>query len=108
MPGPHTATVQVALNEEIHTSSFEYMDRVRRKMHQELPELSTYFQSGGMVDAVLNQGLPAPIDVQVSGSNLEAAHQVAEAIGSGNQEDSGRQRRVHPSGSRLSVPAARH
>ena len=25
-----------------------------------------------MVDAVLNQGLPAPIDVQVSGSNIEA------------------------------------
>ncbi len=36
-----------------------------------MPELSTYFQSGGLVDAVLNLGLPAPIDVQVSGSNLE-------------------------------------
>ncbi len=78
--GPHTSTVQVALNEGSHTSSFEYMDRVRREMHQELPELTTYFQSGGMVDAVLNQGLPAPIDLQVSGSNLEAAHQVAEEL----------------------------
>ena len=34
--------------------------------------LSAYFQSGGMVDAVLNQGLPAPIDVQLSGSNIDA------------------------------------
>lgn len=75
--GPHTATVQVALNEGHHLSSFEYMDRVRRKIQQELPEISTYFQSGGMVDAVLNQGLPAPIDLQVSGSNLAAGYSVA-------------------------------
>jgi multidrug efflux pump subunit AcrB len=75
--GPHTATVQVALNDGRQRSSFEYMDEVRGKIQHELPELSTYFQSGGMVDAVLNQGLPAPIDVQVSGSDLKAAYQVA-------------------------------
>ena len=33
---------------------------------------SVYLQSGGMVDAVLNQGLPAPIDLQLSGSDIEA------------------------------------
>ena len=70
--GPHTGTVQVALNEGHHLSSYEYMDRVRHALQEQLPELSTYFQSGGMVDAVLNQGLPAPIDVQVSGSNIES------------------------------------
>ena len=75
--GPHTATVQVALNEGHHLSSFQYMDMVRRKIQNELPELTTYFQSGGMVDAVLNQGLPAPIDLQVSGSNMEADYSLA-------------------------------
>src|ERR1051326_6247663 len=30
-----------------------------------------------MVDAVLNLGLPAPIDVQVSGSNMERSHETA-------------------------------
>lgn len=75
--GPHTATIQVALNEGHRVSSFEYMDAVRRKIEENLPELTAYFQSGGIVDAVLNQGLPAPIDVQVSGSNLEAAYLTA-------------------------------
>jgi multidrug efflux pump subunit AcrB len=75
--GPHTATIQVALNEGHHISSFQYMDAVRQKIQQNLPELTTYFQSGGIVDAVLNQGLPAPIDVQVSGSNLEASYRTA-------------------------------
>ncbi|MGC2832106.1 MAG: efflux RND transporter permease subunit [Candidatus Acidiferrum sp.] len=75
--GPHTATVQVALNDGHHLSSFKYMDMVRARIQQEMPELTTYFQSGGMVDAVLNQGLPAPIDLQVSGSNMEADYSLA-------------------------------
>jgi len=75
--GPHTGTVQVALADDHSVSSFEYIDRVRKKVEEEMPELSTYFQSGGMVDSVLNQGLPAPIDVQVSGSNLEQDYSVS-------------------------------
>ncbi len=75
--GPHTATVQVALNESHRVGSYEYMARVRRAMSEELPQVSAFFSSGGMVDAILNQGLPAPIDVQLSGSNLEAVHGAA-------------------------------
>jgi multidrug efflux pump subunit AcrB len=75
--GPDTATVQVALTADHVTGSYEYMDRVRRRLQTDVPELSAYVQSGGMVDAVLNQGLPAPIDVQVSGGNLEADHAAA-------------------------------
>jgi multidrug efflux pump subunit AcrB len=82
--GPHTATVQVALSEDHRVGSYEYMARVRSAIAHELPHLTTYFQSGGMVDAVLNQGLPAPVDVQLSGSNIEgvfaAARSVAAAI----------------------------
>ena len=73
----HTAFVQVGLKDEHQVGSYEYMARVKRRIAEELPELNTYFQSGGMVDAVLNLGLPAPIDVQVAGSNLTAAHATA-------------------------------
>jgi HAE1 family hydrophobic/amphiphilic exporter-1 len=78
--GPHAATIQVALKEEHRIGSYEYMARVRTAIQHELPYLSAYFQSGGMVDAVLNQGLPAPIDVQVSGSNLETAFDTASEV----------------------------
>jgi HAE1 family hydrophobic/amphiphilic exporter-1 len=56
------------------------MNRVRRRIRAELPQLRVYFQSGGLVDAVLNLGLPAPIDIQVSGSDLEEAHATATEI----------------------------
>jgi multidrug efflux pump subunit AcrB len=75
--GPHTSTIQVALKEDHRIGSYEYMARVRTAIQRELPYLSAFFQSGGMADAVLNQGLPAPIDVQLSGSNLEAAFAAA-------------------------------
>ncbi len=73
----HTAFVQVSLKDEHKTGSYEYMDRMRRRLAEELPNLNVYFQSGGLVDAVLNLGLPAPIDVQVAGSNLERSYNVA-------------------------------
>ena len=76
----HTAFVQVSLREDHQIGSYEYMDRVRAAMREELPELSAYFQSGGLVDAVLNLGLPAPIDIQVSGSNIEKAYETAAKI----------------------------
>jgi HAE1 family hydrophobic/amphiphilic exporter-1 len=78
--GPHTATVQVALTEKHRIGSYEYMDRVRRAIASDLPQLSAYFQSGGMVDAVLNQGLPAPIDVQVTAASLDAAYDKASEL----------------------------
>ena len=73
----HTAFVQVSLKEDHKTGSYAYMARVKRQIEKELPELSAYFQSGGLVDAVLNLGLPAPIDVQVAGSNTEKAYATA-------------------------------
>ena len=78
--GPHTAFVQVSLKEGHKTGSYEYMRRVRQRLSQKLPQLNTYFQSGGLVDAVINLGLPAPIDVQVSGNNLQEAYATAAKI----------------------------
>jgi len=77
---PHTAFVQASLREGHKIGSYEYMRRVRERIQQELPQLSTYFQSGGLVDAVLNLGLPAPIDIQVSGNDMDASYAVASKI----------------------------
>ncbi len=75
--GQHTAFVQVSLKEGHKKSSFAYMGLVRNKLRDDLPELSTYFQTGGLVDAVVNLGLPAPIDIQVGGNNMREAFETA-------------------------------
>ncbi len=78
--GQHTAFVQVSLKDDHSKSSFEYMNLVRAKLRDDLPELSTYFQTGGLVDAVVNLGLPAPIDIQVSGNNIDEAYATATSL----------------------------
>ncbi len=78
--GPYTATVQVALNEPHRLSSFEYMDRVQKAMASQFPDIRTFFSSGSMVDAILNSGAPAPIDVQVSSPDLDQIYGIAQTL----------------------------
>jgi HAE1 family hydrophobic/amphiphilic exporter-1 len=77
---PSTAVVQVGLNEDHRLSSFAYMSLVRERLRTELPEVSAYFQTGGLVDAILNQGVPAPLDIQVSSTRMKDAHALASEI----------------------------
>ena len=77
---PNTAFVQVSLKDGHRVGSYAYMDRMREALRREAPELTAYFQSGGLVDAVLNQGIPAPVDVQVSANDLRQAFDFAEQI----------------------------
>ncbi|MEP7362725.1 MAG: efflux RND transporter permease subunit [Acidobacteriota bacterium] len=78
--GPHTAFLQVSLKEDHRVGSYEYMARVRQKLREEMPEMTAYLQTGGFVDAVLNFGMPAPIDVQVSGPDLPSIFNTATGL----------------------------
>ena len=78
--GPHTAFVQVGLNDGHKLSSFQYMDLVRARLKKELPQVAAYFQTGGLVDAILNLGLPAPLDIQVTGNDMDNTHRIATDI----------------------------
>jgi multidrug efflux pump subunit AcrB len=78
--GMHTAFVQVSLKEDHSLSSFAYIQRVRTKLASDLPSIQTYFQTGGLVDSIVNQGLPAPFDIQVSSNDMEGGYAVAEQL----------------------------
>jgi HAE1 family hydrophobic/amphiphilic exporter-1 len=80
--GSYTATIQTQLSEDHGTGSYEYMDRVQRNLNHNFPELRTFFQSGSMVDAILNTGMPAPIDVQVTSPDLGADYALAQELAS--------------------------
>jgi multidrug efflux pump subunit AcrB len=72
-----TAFVQTSLTEDHAIGSYQYMHRVQDRVAREMPGLTTYFQAGGLVDGVINQGLPAPIDVQVSSMDMGDAYNLA-------------------------------
>jgi multidrug efflux pump subunit AcrB len=75
-----TAFVQTSLKEGHSVGSYEYMHRVQEKLSLEMPELSTYFQAGGLVDSVINQGLPAPIDIQIQSQNMDKSYALAQQL----------------------------
>ncbi len=78
--GPYTATVQVQLQDDHRRSSFDYMREVQEEISKQYPEIRTFFSSGSMVDAILNMGMPAPIDVQVSSGDLPQSYAIAEDL----------------------------
>jgi multidrug efflux pump subunit AcrB len=73
----HTAIVQASLTTGHRIGSYEYIARVKRRLRDEMPELAVFFSSGSLVDAVVNRGMPAPIDLQVSGHDLQDDYKTA-------------------------------
>jgi multidrug efflux pump subunit AcrB len=78
--GEYTGTIQTALQTDHKVSSFDYMDHVRQSIANELPEVRTFFSSGSMQDAILNSGMPAPIDVQITGRSYAEDYKATEAL----------------------------
>ncbi|MHB8303282.1 MAG: efflux RND transporter permease subunit [Acidobacteriaceae bacterium] len=72
--------VQVSLKKDHKIGSYKYMSMVRKRVSQEVPEVQTYFQAGGMVDSIVNQGKPAPFDVRISTMRFRAGYAVAQDI----------------------------
>jgi multidrug efflux pump subunit AcrB len=73
----HTAFVQVNLKPGHRIGSYEYIDQMKARLDREMPELATFFSSGSLVDAVLNMGMQAPIDVQIAGNDQKAGYRTA-------------------------------
>src|ERR1700691_4304633 len=76
--GEYTATIQAQLKDDHTVPTAVYMDRVQKEMAAQFPDVRAFFQSGSMVDAILNSGMPAPIDIQVSSSNLDLTYNLAQ------------------------------
>ncbi len=78
--GSSDGEILVSLKES--GSTWEYVKRLRQKLGSDFPNLVFFFQPSDIVSQILNFGLPAPIDIQVSGpnSNAKANYQIAKQI----------------------------
>ena len=74
--GSADADIQVSLATH-HRPTAEYVAKLRKLLPEEFPGTEFYTLPVDMVTQILNFGLPAPIDVQVAGPNLEGNRMVA-------------------------------
>jgi hydrophobic/amphiphilic exporter-1 (mainly G- bacteria), HAE1 family len=72
--------VMVSLKEGHRRSTWHYVHLLRGALAERVPEVRTFFQSGSIIDAVLNFGLAAPIDVQLSGPDYPTLHRAAQDV----------------------------
>jgi HAE1 family hydrophobic/amphiphilic exporter-1 len=72
--------VMVALKPDHKVSTWHYVAALKRILPRKIPQLHTFFSSGSIIDSVLNFGLAAPIDVQVSGQRYSDIFPIARKI----------------------------
>ncbi len=78
--GPMDSFLNVQLAGHHQASAQEDVRVLRRVLREKFPSVSFSFDTGGLLSAALNNGAPAPIDIQVTGNSLEVAHDVAQKI----------------------------
>ena len=71
--------ILVSLKED-HGPTWEYVRDLRKRLRNEYPEATFFFQPSDIVSQILNFGLPAPIDIQVVGRNEAENYKFAQRI----------------------------
>jgi multidrug efflux pump subunit AcrB len=77
--GTADADILVSLEEKHHPTAL-YMEDLRKKLLTKFPGTIFYYLPTDIVSQILNFGLPAPLDVQVIGNDLDADHAYAENL----------------------------
>ena len=74
--GPADADITVALQKN-HGPTAGYIRQLRLSLHQQFPGVIFYFLPADITTQTINFGLPAPLDIQVTGRDLAADQKVA-------------------------------
>jgi multidrug efflux pump subunit AcrB len=67
--GAFDGEVLVSLNQKHHAATEKYIEQLRRVLPKAFPAMTFYFEPADMVTQILDFGLPAPIDVEVQGTD---------------------------------------
>jgi multidrug efflux pump subunit AcrB len=77
--GTSDADILVSLKES-HRPTADHIRKLREVLPREFPSVTFYFLPADMVTQILNFGLPAPIDVQIEGADVQGNRRVAQEM----------------------------
>jgi multidrug efflux pump subunit AcrB len=72
--------ILISLRKERHRPTLEYEELLRKRLSQNFPGVKFFFGAANITNQILNFGLPAPIDLQIAGRNLEANYRLAQQL----------------------------
>jgi CzcA family heavy metal efflux pump len=68
--------IQISLLEG-HAPTLRYIERLRRELPERFPGVEFFFQPADMVTQILNFGIPAAVDVKITGNDLRGNYELA-------------------------------
>jgi CzcA family heavy metal efflux pump len=74
--GPQDTDMLIQLKPD-HKPTAIYQQKIRDLLGHQYPNVTAYFQAADIVSQVLNFGLPAAIDAQINGNNLQSDYDIA-------------------------------
>jgi len=78
--GTSDAEILMSLDPEHHHPTAQYIHRLRRELPRLFPGVEFFFQPADIVSQILNFGLPAPVDIQVVGADMNGNYEIAQRI----------------------------
>jgi CzcA family heavy metal efflux pump len=78
--GTSDGEILIALDPKHHVPTEELTRRLREYLPRHFPGVEFFFQPADIVTQILNFGLPAPIDVQIVGTNMQTSYAIAHQI----------------------------
>ncbi|MBZ5666184.1 MAG: efflux RND transporter permease subunit [Acidobacteriia bacterium] len=78
--GTSDAEILISLNPEHHHPTARYVRRLRRELPSRFPGVEFFFQPADIVSQILNFGLPAPIDIQIVGADVQGNYTIGQRI----------------------------
>ncbi len=78
--GSSDAELLVGLNQEHHHPTADYVRTLREELPRRFPGVEFFFQPADIVTQILNFGIPAPIDIQVTGADMQGNYFIAQKI----------------------------
>ena len=78
--GSGDGEILLSLKEDSHLRVVEVQRQLRAMLHQHFPDETFFFQAANITNQILNFGIPAPIDVQITGRDQNAAFNVAKDL----------------------------
>jgi CzcA family heavy metal efflux pump len=78
--GTSDAEILISLDPEHHPPTAALTRRLRQVLPQRFPGVEFFFQPADIVTQILNFGLPAPMDVQIIGNDVDSNYQIAQQM----------------------------
>lgn len=78
--GPQEAVILVDLKHDAHIRLDHLKEELRQKIAARLPQIEISFESGDIINKIMNLGSPTPIQIDIAGSDLNKSHSFAKRI----------------------------